>query len=101
MNREEILNKAKNENKDEMEIAVRDKSMWITYIVMVLVAAVFTYFRAEKGESIMDLTVMICASVASGQFYRFTKIKEKSCLLLGVIALCVAIFALVRFCLGY
>lgn len=34
MNREEILNKAKNENKDEMEIAVKDKSMWICYSVM-------------------------------------------------------------------
>lgn len=101
MNREEILAKAKNENKDEMELQVRDRSMKWTYIVMVLTAAIFAYIRETKGQPMMDLCVTVCASVATGHFYRFIKTRDTYCLILSVITLAVGIFALVRFCMGH
>lgn len=101
VNREDILKKARQENKDEMAEQVRDRSMRWTYIVMVLTAAVFAFLRAERGETLMDLSVTVCASVAAGQLYRFLKTRERPCLVLGLIALAVSILALVRFCMGY
>ena len=101
MNRDEILKRAQRENRDERAEQVKDQSMRWTYIVMVLTAAVFAFIRAEKGESMMDLSVTVCASVAAGQFYRFGKTKERYCLGLALVALCVCILALVRFCMGY
>lgn len=101
MNKEEILAKAKNENSDEMELQIRDKSMRWTYLTMVIIAAIFAFIRENHGQPMMDLCVTVCASVAVGQFYRFLKSKETYCLILGLIALLVGIFALVRFCMGY
>lgn len=101
MDKEEILSKAQRERSDEMELRVRDRSMRFSYIALVLAAAIFTYLREQKGLPIMDLSVTVCASVAVGQFYCFAKTKRRSCLWLGLVALAVGIFALVRFCMGY
>lgn len=54
MNREEILEKAKRENKDEREIFVRDQSMRWTYLAMVLSGAVFAFIRESNGQPMMD-----------------------------------------------
>lgn len=101
MNREEILAKAKNENKDEMEILVRDRSIRWTYLVMVIVAAVFAFIRECNGQPMMDLCVTVCASVTAGQWYRFAKTKDKYCLVMGVITLAVGIMAFVRYMMGH
>ena len=101
MNKEEILAKAQQENKDEMEVYVKDKSLKWTYIVMVLAAAVFTFIRAEKGEPMMDLCATVSASVTAGMIYRFVKTKEKSCLIIGLITLCTAVVSAIRFFMGY
>lgn len=101
MSREDILARAQKERSDEMEIQVRDRSMRWTYLVMVLTAAVFAFLRGERGEPMMDLCVTVCASVAVGQFYRFFKVRDKWCLVLGLIALAVGIVGLVRYCMGH
>lgn len=101
MNREEILAKAQNENCDEMEIRVRDQSMRWTYLVMVLVAAVFAFIRGQRGEPMMDLCATVCASVVAGQFYRYIKIRERFCLIMGLVALAIGIFAVIRFFMGH
>ena len=48
MDREEILRKAQNENNDEMEVQIRDKSMKWTYIFMVIAAGTFSFIRDMK-----------------------------------------------------
>ena len=68
MKREDVLAMAQAEKRDERAEQVKDQSMRWTYIVMVLTAAVFAFIRAEKGESMMYLSVTVCASVAAGQF---------------------------------
>lgn len=42
MDREEILRKAQNENNDEMEVQIRDKSSLVITIIMVVVFVVST-----------------------------------------------------------
>ena len=101
MNRDEILKKARQENRDEMAEQVKSRSMRWTYIVMVLTAAIFSFIRAERGETMMDLSVTVCASVAVGQAYQYIKLRDRGCLLLGLIALAVCILALARYCMGY
>lgn len=101
MNKEEILAKAKQENKDERELLVRDQSMRWTYLTMVITAAVFAFIREQKGQPMMDLCVTVCASVCVGQLYRYVKTTDRSCLILGGIALVVAIISLIRFCMGH
>lgn len=101
MNKEEILKMAQKENCDEMALQVRDRAMKWTYLAMVIVAAIFAEIRAMNDQPMMDLCVTVCASVAVGQFYRFAKTKEKSCLIFGIITFAVGIFALIRFCMGH
>ena len=101
MKKDDILNMARQEQRDEMTERVRDQSMRWTYLVMVLTAAVFAFIRSERGQSIMDLSVTVCASVAAGQLYRFIRTRETFCLTLCLIALAVGCLALVRFCMGY
>lgn len=101
MNKEDILKKVQSENKDEMELQIRDKSMKWTYIALVISAAVFAFIRAEKGQPLMDLSATVCISVCVGQVYRFIKTKDKSCLLIAIITLFVSIFAVIRYIGGH
>lgn len=97
MNREEILQKSRNEGFDEMEMQVRDKSMKWTYIVLVLSATVFAFIRSNDGLSAMDLYAVICLSAFANHLYQFIKIKKTSSLVIAVIMLLVSVFATIRF----
>jgi len=100
MNKEEILEKGRSENKDERDEIIRDQSIKWTFMTMVLLSAMFAYLRAAQGQSVMDLTVVVCGSVSVSFLYRAVKTKRKDLLLLGLVLLICAIAALVRFCIG-
>jgi Na+/H+ antiporter NhaB len=101
MNKDEILRKAQAEKNDEREQQVRDKSMMCSYIVMVLVAAMFSFIRSEQGLPIMDLTATVSASCCATLTYRYVKTKQKSELFLALVMLFVAIVATIRFFMGH
>ena len=101
MDKEEILKKAQTESKDERELQVKDKSIGLSYIVMTLMAAVFTGIRAEQGFPMMDLCATVCGSVCAGMAYRFFKTKKTEYLLLALITFIVMIVAIVRFAMGH
>ena len=101
MQREEILKKAQEEKKDERELQIKDKSMMWSYFVMVLMASIFTYIRAEQGLPMMDLSATVCSSVCAAMMYRFIKTKGKIYLLIATITLIVAVVATVRFFMGH
>ena len=48
MEREEILKRAQGEQRDERELQVKDKSVMWAYIVMTIMAAVFSYIRSTN-----------------------------------------------------
>lgn len=101
MNKEEILQKAQAEKKDEREMQVRDKSMLWSYLVMVLAAAVFSFIRSEQGLPMMDLCATVSASVFAGMAYRFVETKNKGNLIIALVMLFVAVAATVRFFMGH
>ena len=101
MERAEILEKARKEKQDGWESQVRDRSLKWTVLVLAAVAAILAGVRASRGQPMMDLCVTVCAAVSAGHLYRFFKLREKHYLVLGVILLLVAAFALVRFCMGH
>ena len=53
MERKEILKRAQDEKLDERELQVKDKSMMWSYIVMVIMASVFSFIRSEQGLPMM------------------------------------------------
>ena len=97
MDKNEILKMAQVENQDEMELQVKDKSMMWSYIVMVVMAAIFSFIRSEQGLPMMDLTATVSASVCAAMTYRFIKTRNKEHLFLALIMFVVAIVAIVRF----
>lgn len=101
MNREEVLKMAQNENSDEREVQIKDKSLRWTYITMVIVAAIFAFIREQNGLPMMDLCATVGASVCTGQIYRFIRTKKKEYLVVGIIMFIVVIFAVIRFCMGH
>jgi hypothetical protein len=101
MNKDEILKKAQSEKNDEREIQVKDKSMMWSYIVILLVAAIFSFIRSEQGLHTMDFYATVSASACAAMTYRFINIKEKVYLFYALIMLIVAIMATVRFFMGH
>ena len=101
MERNEILKKAQNENVDEREVQVKDKSITFSYIVMVLMAAVFTYIRAKQDLPMMDLCATVCGSVCAAMTFRFIKTKGKFYLAIAVITFVIMVIAIVRFAMGH
>lgn len=100
MKKEEILEMARSEKKDEMENAVRDRSAVWMAIAMVIAAGFFVCMR-EEGEPIMDLTATVCFSVAVCCIYRFIRLKQVSWLIMGIVLAGMTVFATVRFFMGY
>ncbi len=101
MDKKEILEKAQEEKKDEMETFITDKSMRWTYVTMVLSAGIFTIIRSLQDLPIMDLSATVLFSVSAGYLYRYTKTKEKFNLIFGIAMALMGIFAAVRFFLGH
>ena len=103
MNKEEILSKSRKEykNNDEKELQVKDKSVTFSYIVMAIMAAVFTAIRARQGLPMMDLCATVCGSVCAGMAYRFFKTKKTEYCILALITFIVMIVAIIRFAMGH
>ena len=101
MKKEEILEKSRSENKDEREEIIRDQSIKWTFLSMVVLSAIFAYLRAAQGQTMMDLTVVVCGSVSVSFLYRYCKTKRKELLILGVVILLCALVALFRYCTGH
>lgn len=101
MDKNEILKQAQREGEDEREVQVRDKSLKWTYIAMVVVAAVFTFIRAEQGLPMMDLCATVSISVCVGQIYRYIKLKDKGCFIIGIITFVIAVVAVIRYFMGH
>lgn len=101
MEREEILKRAQGEKLDERELQVKDKSMMWSYIVMVIMAAIFSFIRSEQGLPMMDLCATVSSSVCAAMTYRFIKTKNKEHLIIAAIMLATTIMAIVRFSMGH
>jgi hypothetical protein len=101
MNKEEILERSRKENVDEREVFVHDRSMKWTMLTMVVLSVIFAFIRESRGQSIMDLSVVLCGSFSVAFMYRFIKTRRKDCLILGIIGFIVAVLALIRFIMGY
>lgn len=103
MNKEEILERSRNENTggDEREKQIKDRSMMWTYLAMVTAAAVFSFVRGAQDQPVMDLCATVALSVCVGQFYRFIKGRKKSALFIALVMLAVSIAASVRFFMGH
>lgn len=101
MEREEILKRAQSEKLDEREVQVKDKSMMWSYIVMVIMVAVFSFIRSKQGLPMMDLSATVCGSVCAALAYRFIKTKNKEHLITAIIMFAITIMAIVRFCMGH
>lgn len=100
MDRDQILAKARYE-KDEMEVQVKDKSMKVTYIVLVLTAAVFAFVRGMNDQPVMDLCATVCYSVFAGRIYCYVKTKNRFDLIMAVITIVTALVATYRFWTGH
>lgn len=100
MEKDEILRRAQKED-DEMAVQVRDKSMWYTYLALVLSAAVFAFVRGLQGQPIMDLCATVSVSVFAGKLYRFVRTKDRWELYIALTMLVVGIVSTVRFFMGH
>ena len=101
MDREEILRKSRNENQDEREVQIRDKSMKWTYLALVLSAAIFAGVRGMRDQPMMDLCATVYISVCAGRLYCFVKTKEKYNLIMAVLTFAIAIVSAIRFFMGH
>lgn len=100
MKKEDILEKARAEKKDEMENAVRDRSAVWMVLAMVVAAGFFACMRSE-GEPIMDLAATVCFSTAVCCIYRFIRLKQIHWLIMGLVLTGMTVFATVRFLMGH
>ena len=68
----------RSENRDEREEQIKDRSMKWTFLTMVAVSAFFAFLRGIKGENVLDLAVVVCASVAVFQLTHFFRLRPRA-----------------------
>ncbi|WP_438059208.1 DUF6442 family protein [Streptococcus ruminicola] len=101
MNKEDILKMAQSEKRDEMELHIKDKSMTWSYLVMVIVAGLFSFFKSLHGFPIADLTTTVSASVGTTLAYRYAKLKDKQDLFFAIVMFIIALISTIYFFIGY
>ena len=100
MKKDEILKKARAEQSDEMEIAVRDRSAVWMAIAMTIAAGFFVCMRGED-EPIADLGATVCFSTTVCMIYRFIRLKKPFYLIMGILLAAATVFMIVRFFQGH
>ncbi len=101
MDRETILKRAQGEKDDEMVTQTHDKAIKLTYVVLVLSAAVFAFVRGLHGAPVMDLCATVCYSVFAGRVYCYCKTRQRFDLVMAVVTIVIAIMATARFFMGH
>lgn len=100
MKKDEILEKARAEQSDEMEIAVRDRSaVWMS-VAMAIAAGFFVCMRGEDAP-IADLGATVCFSMTVCMIYRFIRLKKLYYLITGIVLAAATVFLTVRFFQGH
>ena len=100
MKKEDILKKARAEQSDEMELAVRDRSAVWMAIAMAIAAGFFVCMRGEDAP-IADLGATVCFSTTVCMIYRFIRLKKLYYLITGIVLAAATIFLTVRFFQGH
>lgn len=99
MKKEEILEKARAEQSDEMENFIHDRSMFWVILALFICLCVFSYTRLESEMPVEDYSATLAIAAATGNIYRFIKIKQRRYLCLGIIFGAVGIlFSIMYFC---
>ena len=100
MKKDEILKKARAEQSDEMELAVRDRSAVWMAIAMTIAAGFFVCMRGED-EPIADLGATVCFSTTVCMIYRFIRLKKPFYLIMGILLAAATVFLTVRYFQGH
>lgn len=98
MKKEEILEKARAEQSDEMEQHFNDKSMLWIIVVLIVCCIVFSFTHLVKDQSVWDYIATINLAISAGSFYRYSKVESNRYLFQGIaFGIAGVIFALLYF----
>lgn len=99
MKKEEILERARAEQSDEMEQHFNDKSMLWIIIVLVVCCIVFSFTRLVRDQPVEDYLATINIAISVGSFYRYSKVKSYRYFFQGIaFGIGGVIFAVIYFC---
>lgn len=99
MKKEEILERARAEQSDEMEQHFNDKSMLWIIVVLVVCCIVFSFTRLVQAQPVEDYLATINIAISVGSFYRCSKVKSYRYFFQGIaFGIGGVIFAIIYFC---
>ena len=97
MNREEVLEKSRKENKDEGMIAAENKGRKIGFCVFCIVFVFITIFSLINGQPSYAPRAMFWAFVAVEAYPKYTFTKQKAYLIITIAGSVAAIASLCSF----
>ena len=99
MKKEEVLERARAEQSDEMEQHFNDKSMLWIIVALIVCCIVFSFTRLARGQPVEDYLATINLANSVGSFYRCSKVKSYRYLIQGIaFGIGGVIFAAIFFC---
>lgn len=99
MNREEILEKSRQENKngDERERVLSTKAQAYSMVGMAVMLIVLSCIKFKKGESVYDLLALYFSSIASSEVFRYCLLKEKKYLYTAICYVLTSVLFMITF----
>lgn len=105
MNKEEILQKARNEKKpqqcDERQKGIFDKSFYWAFLGTLFCSFVFSFTRTIKGEVCLDFPCTVTFAASCAFVYRFIRDRKKRDLIFSLIMISCFGFLMYRYITGY
>ncbi len=83
MNKEEILQKAKNTKSDEREQSITVKSSSFGGIAVTIIIGIFMIINSIKGKGVSDLLSILLTYWSVQYFYQYKQLGRKMFLIIG------------------
>lgn len=92
MDKNEILQKAQNNNKpDEMEIQIIQRGQSISMLIMTVIAIILMIIKVIQDQSWYDVDCIIFTGMSTVHLYKYFKLRVKRSLVIGLITVVAAI----------
>ena len=101
MNKEEILEMARNEKDDELITHINNRALLLIVILSVFMAVISAIGSALDGRPSAQYFVIVNAPLAAGFLYRFIKTKKRFNLVMFFVTLAQVFAALAGMAMGF
>jgi hypothetical protein len=100
LKKEEILNRSRNENKDERLLTIETEALSVGLVTVLAFVVIFGLWNLAHGIRSFELSAIFTGYLATAGFYKYKKLQTKRELVVGIFGTVATAATSIAFFLG-